>query len=51
VALDVFKRDFFAERHETSHPNYLTFEVFLDNRKFDIIINHQGEKLTKYMKN
>lgn len=51
VALDVFEKDFFAERHDTNHPNYLTFEVFLDNKKFDIILNHQGDKVTKHMKN
>lgn len=51
VALDVFHEDVFAERHQTNHPNYLTFEVFLDKKKFDVILNHQGEKLTKYMKN
>lgn len=51
VFLDVFQQDVFAERHQTAHPDYLTFEVFLDNRKFDIILNHQGEKLTRYMKN
>jgi len=51
VSMDVFKKDMFAERHNTTHPNYLTFDVFLDNKKFDIILNHQGEKLLKYMKN
>ncbi len=51
VFLDVFGFDVFEERHQTNHPNYLTFDVFLDRKKFDVIINHQGENVTKYLKN
>jgi uncharacterized protein YycO len=51
VFLDVFGFDVFEERYQTNHPNYLTFEVFLDRKKFDVIINHQGENVTKYLKN
>lgn len=51
VFFDVFGYDVFEERHQTNHPNYLTFDVFLDRNKFDVIINHQGEKVTKYLKN
>lgn len=51
VFFDVFGYDVFEERHQTNHPNYLTFDVFLDRKKFDVIINHQGENVTKYLKN
>ncbi|MBW7942244.1 MAG: hypothetical protein H3C64_07540 [Candidatus Kuenenia stuttgartiensis] len=51
VFLDVMESDVFEERHQTNHPNFLTFNVFLDNRKFDIIINHQHDKVTRYFKN
>lgn len=51
VFLDVLGYDVFAERHQTNHPDFLTFDVFLDRTKFDVILNHQGDKVTRYLKN
>lgn len=45
---DVFKKDCFAERAKTNHPNFLTFPAFMDSSKFDLIINHQGEAVGRY---
>lgn len=51
VYLDVLKIDVFEDRFDTDKPDFLPFDVFLDRKKFDIIINHQGEDVLKYMKN
>lgn len=51
VFVDVLEQDVFTERFDTDKPDFLPFDVFLDRNKFDIIINHQGEDVLKYMKN
>ncbi len=51
VFLDVLKKDVFEDRFDTDKPDFLPFDVFLDRKKFDIIVNHQGEDVLRYMKN
>lgn len=45
VYMDVYKQDYFEERKKTNHPDFLTFPAFMDSTKFDLIINHQGDKV------
>ncbi len=45
---DVFKKDCFPERNKTNHPDFITFPAFIDSTKFDLIINHQGDKVGTY---
>lgn len=49
VFLNVLHKDVFPERLETDHPNYIHFDQFLDPNKFELIVNHQGEKVSRFM--
>jgi hypothetical protein len=49
VFLQVLQEDIFASRLATDHPHYIHFDQFLDPQYFELILNHQGEKVTPYM--
>lgn len=50
VFLNVLQEDIFASRLTTDHPNYIHFDQFLDPRYFELILNHQGDKVAPYMR-
>lgn len=42
--MDVYHKDMFPERLETDHPNFLSLNAFLDEKKFDVVLAHQKRK-------